>query len=207
MPRRHHGGAEIQSAGHEIRGVCRNLDVFGVAAPRAHAEDDRSSVWLLAEERAAHHAVAHLAVRHLRADSCHDSARIDAQHMRQRRPARILAGAHREIESAVDRDDMDLDDDFAGTRLGRRNLLEAQHLGRSERVKRDGLHLFSPTIRCSPLPTRLSPRSLRPPPSQQTRAPGPSSGPRHPPGRCGTAASGRRAPTSMPCDTRRNRTR
>jgi hypothetical protein len=55
-----------------------------------------------------------------------------------------FSSAHHELEGAVDRDGVDLQQHFSRSGRGRGNFLKAQHFRRSELVKHDRLHALPP---------------------------------------------------------------
>ena len=132
---------EIDAIGNGPRQRRRHLHVFGVAAPAVHADDGRRRgrrrrLQVLHGDDA----IARLALAHPRADGLDDARRVDAEHVRQLDGHGVLAGAHDEIERAIDRDRLDADQHFAGAGHRRRHFLQAQHLGRAELPEDDRLH-------------------------------------------------------------------
>ena len=139
----------------------RHLHVFRIAAPGIHAEQARCPVRLHADDGAAHHAIADLAIGHARSDRGDHATGIDAEHVRQRRPSGVEARAHHEIERAVDRNAVDLDQHLARSGLGCRHILEPHHVRRSEFADHDGPHRVLPHIDLLfVLARRLSPIGL-----------------------------------------------
>src|SRR5262249_25763261 len=70
---------------------------------------------------------------------------IDAEHQRQLHRPRIFAGTHFGIQSAVDRDRVDLEQHLARPGLGCRYLFELQHARRAELTDDNGLQRILPT--------------------------------------------------------------
>ncbi len=89
--------------------------------------------------------IADLAVGHARAQGRHDADRIDAADMRQLHVAlRLLAGAHGDVEHAVDRTGANIEHDLARARNRIGHVFVMQHLGRAEFPVDHRLHRNAP---------------------------------------------------------------
>ena len=149
VPRDNRRMVEVEPVGQRDGRTGRDADQLGKAArplDAHHALGPFVVGVIFAAEFERHHAGgrdphAGVPIAHARADGVDDARAVDARNERQRRSARALAaGAHTDVEHAVDGGGVHPDPDLAFLRRRVRDVLVFQNIGRAELMDNDRLH-------------------------------------------------------------------